>query len=390
MNHFLRALRWGAVLFACISNTSAHALDVFYSGVAFLGDYSKVGENYPYSAALGQPVAGTPSALETAAVGKLASVKNDSFTLVLDRLGKLDAKTSSAVALAMTIDRESVSVESIAGLNKLVVEISAQALFFDFKEKAVVASYPFTIQYVDVKDHEPQPDEIAEIVRNLYLGNLGVNVMDEFGKTLSNATLNLNVTRRLQVKDVSVAEAALGFVPASKQADLATFKADLAQDFSKFLSKNQQLPVLPYTSGYAIGNRMAARFADGTVFDLKIPEADYVINLELSNLKRVEGAKSGAGMSIIYGAYLNVKLLEPLSNKVYFDAIIKNGATKLVPAGQETIEDWPAFQDSMLALMDKFTTAVDKPAKDYIDSAVSSKSIQPDFEKLKKVLQSCK
>ena len=390
MKRWAIAIRVLAATLMCTAVARAHAMDVFYGGVAFLGDYSKIAESYPFSAALSQASNGAPSELDVAALEKLKSVSNASFDIVFDRLGELGPKSTSAIALALTIDRESVSVENIAGLNKLVIQISAQALFFDFKEKSVVASYPFTVQYVDVKNHLPTQPEIGSLVRSLYLGELGVNVLDEFKKTLNRATLNVNVSRRVQVKDVNVAEAALALLPQSKRDAIADFKSELAQDFSKFLSSNQQIPVLPYTSGYAIGNRMAARFANGTVFELKIPEADYVISIDLNNLKRIEGVKSGAGMSIIYGAFLGVRLFEPLSNKTYFDAIIKNGATKLVPAGQETIDDWPAFEDSMIALMSKFTSAISDAPADYVGSAVSNKSVQPDFEKLKKVLQSCK
>uniref|UniRef100_UPI00203FDB28 hypothetical protein n=1 Tax=Enterobacter hormaechei TaxID=158836 RepID=UPI00203FDB28 len=65
----------------------------------------------------------------------------------------------------------------------------------------------------------------------------------------------------------------------------APLRATLAHELSKTLSSNTGVGLLPPASGQAIGGAMAARFADGKVYQMKIPEPDYVINLLVDALK---------------------------------------------------------------------------------------------------------
>ncbi|HBS64121.1 MAG TPA: hypothetical protein DEB32_15720, partial [Stenotrophomonas sp.] len=68
--------------------------------------------------------------------------------------------TTSATVLAAALDRELVSVEPIGDQYKVLVEVALQALFFDFRERQVIASYPLTLQRIDVQDYRPDNDDI--------------------------------------------------------------------------------------------------------------------------------------------------------------------------------------------------------------------------------------
>ena len=230
--------------------------------------------------------------------------------------------------MAFALDRETVSQEKIGNRWKLMVTLSAEALFFDFKEKAVIASWPTVVRYTDVKIDKPTDDDIRAIVRGMYLGHLGVNIFDDFIGALSKLSLNPNVKFRVQVKSVDIGAEAKSFLPPYLSGDDENTKSMVAQEFSKALSVNQHIPVLPYAASYAIRNTLAMRFSDSSLVNLTLPEADYEIDLTLDKFKKIEFARNAVGTSYVYGAFLSVKALEPVSNRIYFSGTIKNGATK--------------------------------------------------------------
>jgi hypothetical protein len=370
--------------------SAADPLPVYFGGFAFLGDFSARNKLYPNTSALMDADTNKPSQLNRDLQQRLQSVNNATFSLELNKLGALGPKSASATALAFALDRETVSIERIAGQYKLLVELSAQVLFFDFKEFSVVASFPMTVQYIDLKRHEPTPAEVQAIVRDLYLGKLGVNIFDEFVSTLKTVALNPSVSRRIKVTAVSIEEESRSALPASLKSDDAALQAFIAQEFGKYLSKNQHIPVLPYAVDSAVGKTMAMRISDGSVYNLKIPQEDYAIQLGLVKFKKVEFQKTAAGSSFIYGAFLHVKALEPLSGVAYFDATIKNGATKIIPAGQDVVDDWAAHQESLLALIDSFTRQLTNPEPEWVDTHTGNKSNVGNMKNFAKVLQSCK
>jgi len=381
-----------AIVFAGISPlaVAADPLPVYFGGFAFLGDFNAKSKLYPHTAALLDADSGKPSQYDRALQAKLKAFSNPTFALELDTLGSLRPNSPSATALAFALDRETVSVERIAGQYKLLIELSAQALFFDFKEVSVVASFPVTIQYIDLTQHNPTAAEIQSTVRELYLGKLGVNVFDEFVGTLKNASLNPTASRRLRITEVKIEEEARADLPSSLKADASALQTFIAQEFAKYLSKNQRVPVLPYVIDSAVGRSMAMRISDGSVYNLKIPQEDYAIQLGLVKFKKVEFQKTPAGASFIYGAFLHVKALEPSGGTVYLDATIKNGATKIIPIGQDVVDDWAAYQESLLALIDKFTQQLSKPERDWVETHIGNKAMLDNMKTLGKVVQSCK
>lgn len=376
------------------------AREVQFGGITFLGDSEDIAKNYRWSSELltaidadGRPI------LEKVLRQRLSAVKNPDFSLVFDEhLGSVRPGAAANIAAAFALDRETVSKEKIGDVWKLMVTLSAQAIFVKFNKQGdqafatLLASWPSVVRYTDIKSHEPNDEDVRAIVRELYLGNLGVNIFDDFTRSLTTLHLNTEVGNRVQVTAVTVRENVAPYLPPQFAEDRANLEAVIAQEFNKALSVNQRIPVLPYVAGYAaaVQGNMALRFADGSLLNVKIPQADYEIHLALKNLKKIEYAKSAAGTSLIYGTYLDVTALEPLSNKVYFDATLKNGATKLVPASQANVEDWPAFQESLLILIQQFTQALDAPTAAWAEKYAGNRMLVADLEKLQETLQSCR
>lgn len=384
---FLKILAAVFVMFLAIP--AANATKVLWGGFAFQGDFDAGKIRYPLSLSLSEQQEGNISILDRRLIDSLQNLKNDSFNLVFDELGSLGPGSTSSIVLAFVLDRETVSIESFGSEHKLLIELSAQALFFDYNEMAVIASYPITLRYNDVKQSMPTDDDAAAVVEGLYVGDLDVNIFEQFFDLLSTVSLNTSVSRRIQITAVSVEQAVEEHLANWKQ-NLQDFESSVAQEFSRSLSKNQHIPVLPYAAGYAIGNRMATRFANGEVFDLTIPEPDYEISLVIPKLAIIEYAKVPAGTSYVYGAFLHIKAEEPVSRRIYIDATIKNGEIKTVSALQTSVDDWAAYQATMLLLIEKFTTVLSDPTKQWVEKHVGDKAVLKQIHSFAKVVQSCR
>jgi hypothetical protein len=379
-----------ALLLSPFGATAADVTPVHFAGFAYVGDDASTSASYPNTHRIEAERVGDVSVLDDALRRHLQGLANPSFSLQFGSLASLKAGHGSATVLAFALDRESISVEQIGTKHKLVTELSAQALFVDFREMAVVATFPIVVQAIDILDAPPTSEQIAQAVRDLYLGDGKANIFAAFSATLADTQLNPTIERRVRVVDATIADGARAAMPALAGAAPGVAEAALAQDFSKFLSVNQRIPVLPTSKGHAIGNRMAARFADGTVYTLSIPEADYAISLRLDELKRVDYASNAAGRSLIYGAFMQVRVEEPLTGKVYFDARLRNGATKSVPASQQNIDDSAAYQDALLALMDRFTVALTDSDPAWAEKHAGDRAVAKQMKELEKVLQSCR
>lgn len=74
---------------------------------------------------------------------------------------------------------------------------------------------------------------------------------------------------------------------------------------------------------------MSMRISDGTVFELKLPQPDYEIKVELSGFRKVKFSEvQGGASSFVYGAYAQMHIEEPLSRKAYLSTALKNGETR--------------------------------------------------------------
>ena len=375
----------------CISYSSVCvATEVYWAGFAFQGSYSEGSKNYQYSNAIASETADGVPILDAYLSKQVRASSDLPFNLVIDQLGSIGPGVDSAVALAFVLDRETISVESFGEDHKLLIELSAQALFFDFKTMSVIASYPVSFRYIDVLDVIPGDDYISSLVRSILLGGNSTTLVEQFVRVLSNVDLNTQVSRRIQVTDVNVEAEALSVLPPMWADNIPGFKGMLAHSFATSISAEHAVPMLPYTTGYAVGNRMATRFADGSVFNLTIPETDYGVALDLSKFAKIQYAKVPAGTSYVYGAYVDISVVEPLSGQVYLDMLVKDGVTKLVPSGQTYIDDWPAYQNALQSLFDGFASALNKPTKSWAEKHNGDKSKVKQLKVFTGVLQSCK
>lgn len=390
---FLRsALVAVAALLCFLSSPLSLANDasqsVYFAGFAFTGEHQHLSQTAPHTDAA---LAGDKlDHLNARIIDALKIRPPQHLELNYEQLARLDGSTSATV-MAAALDRETVSIEPIGSQYKVVIELAFQALFFDFRQSQVIASYPITLQHIDLLDTAPGDDYIRQAITQLLVGHSEVSLPHQLTATLQQARLPEASLRRLQVGPVRFADAVLPRLPTQIPPDAI---ADaLAQELSKAIAASTGLALLPPASGSAVGGAMAARFADGKVYQLTIPEADYVINYQLDALRHGTVEQTAAMSSLLFGAFFTVSVVEPISGQQYFSQPLRRGASKVVPATQTHIDLWAAYQETVLSGMQMFaaTAAGDARSRQWLaEQKPGGRPLSNQVKSLQELIQSCR
>jgi hypothetical protein len=372
---------------ATCSLASAEKQKVYFAGFAFLSDRKDAEIDFAYSRKIFEakdPATGQPR-LNAALLSKLQGKTFGEFDLVTDALG--DHLSAGAVAMAIALDWENINTEVIDGKHKVVINLHGQVLLFDYKEKKILAGYPAGVRINDVSDTTPNEKYLMPLFEKAYFEHIGgVNVLDAFADGIGRVKLKEGFSQRIKISEVVLDEKSNEFLPQNVKLRPEAYKAFIAQQFGTFLSSNLGVAILPYSTGEAIGNTMACRFQNGSVFNLTIPKEDIPLKITLRGFKKVKMDENVTGSSWAYGAFIQFSALNPFKETI-LNARFKNAAVKIVPASQTTVNDWPAFQESMLSLFDQLTRQIAARESSWIDAKCEDKDVKKQLKDLEKALK---
>ena len=356
-----------------------------FAGFAYSGAFNDIPKAYPYTYAINGKDKQGVSLLERALNERVSKADFDGFRLNETSLGRIHANHPLALAFALT--RENVSKEHIGTVYKVVIILSAQALLFNEKTREVMADYPVGFQYVDLFTRKPTQAVLRNLVRALYVGHRKANIFRAFVQRLHKARLRTHYGNTIRVTGVHIAPRARTVIPASQLAATKTF---IGEQFSADLSVRNGVPVLPYMTGDTIGNAIALRFANGKAFNLVLPKPDYDITMTLAGFKKIPYQRGSWGTSWVYGAFVHVTVREPLSGHEYMNGMIRQAAIKIVPASQETVSNWPAFEETLSNLLDQLSRAIAHPTRHWARIHMGRGRDHRQLAAVKKVVQLCR
>ena len=362
---------------------------VYFGGVAFTGSAADTARDFPQLSRL-LDVQG--NARVNAAIRQDLRAHPVSFDVKFDQLGSVH-NADKSTALALAIDRETTSVERIGNAYKVRMEIAAQLIFFDFKEKQVLGGFPLVLDYIDVRNAPPTDDQLQAGFRHMVFdAGDAHSLVAEFLATLRDVSVPNAASRHLRVAKVTLAPKATEYIQqAAPMQDIETLKTQIAQEFGKYLAANQKLAILPYRSNQALGASMAARFVEGDAYQLKIPEADYDISLDVAGFKKIEQSRSNVSTLFLYGAFVDIDVREPLSGKQYFGQRVKQGASKDVPVTQTSVDDWSASYETLLLLFNNFTRAPGNTDTTWAKSALpEGRDAKTQLSSLAELIKTCR
>ncbi|MEG1767421.1 MAG: hypothetical protein RR311_03085 [Comamonas sp.] len=365
--------------------------EVAFAGFAYAGSFGTTNARFPYTSRYEEELkaAGTSSGQSLQRMLSEASPGNLRITGQIESLKGRD----QALAVALVIGAETVSVEQFGRMHKLMVLVRAQTMFFDFKSMNVVRSYPISFAYIDLLDHVPSEDEVQARVRLVYQGaGDKPGILARFVESVSKAQIPAQVPRFIQVTSVQFKPEALAVLPASIKSESGVAETWAADLISEAISTRAGIPIVPYSQGYAIGNVMSMRISDGAVYELKLPQPDYEIKVELSGFRKIKYSEIQNGAtSFVYGAYAQIQIEEPLSRKFYLNTALKNGETRVIPARQDYVDDFPHFYDAINGLFVKLALVMDgKGDEKWLKSAAAAKDIDYQIASTKELIKQCK
>ena len=377
----------GILTWACLFPALVFASqpDVFFAGIAFTGSAADAEENLPITTRI---LAGTGhSEMNQVLLSGLMESPPSHFRIIADELATLDGRSSSIV-LAATLDRETITIEQIRDGYKVLVEVAAQALFFDFRESQVLFTFPVTLQYVDLTHKSPPDSNYKEtIVRHMLFGTHPESMTTVFVQRLSAMQLPSAASRRLQLTELNISPELLGRY---ERLNGMFHSGTIGHEFSKWFSHELGIALLPYRSGQAIGGAMAARFADGRVFNLRIPDPDYAIRLTVEDFRGRRIQETPAFRQELLGAFFRVSVVEPLSGRQYFDLSMRQGATKTIPATQPDYDEFAAYYETLLLGFSSFSGAAGGGNDEWRRAQPGGRLVARQFSSLGELVNLCR
>ena len=364
--------------------------DVAFAGVAFSGDAAGLSERFPYSLQYDKQLKSVKSSLFKRTYEYVVANNPKNFNLSTAPINELKGSDQVLVA-SLVISSETVSVERFGNIRKLFVLLRGQALFFDFKSMSVVRNYPVSFGYVDNFQHDPSPHEILERVRLVYEGSGNKpGLYSRYASALAEATLPTQVPRYVQVTKATLAPEMLAVLPDYLKTSPGTAETWAADLVGEAISTRVGVPIVPYSKGYAVGNVMSVQVMDGDVFNLTLPAPDYEIEVDFKNVKKIKFSESAGGASFVYGTYADIKIHEPMSGTQYLNTSLKNGETKIIPASQTYVDDFPAYYDSVNGMFVKLSETIAGKESSWIKKAASASDIESQITKTNNLMNLCK
>ncbi len=327
----------------CNAESSDRNEPVVYGGFAFAGRSDEVKSAYPYSSLFDAGAKQDSSALENVS-RTILEVNGPGLKNTKILFGDVD-KNACPRVLVLAMTEERVLRENIGDFYKLVVQLGFEIMVLDFTDKQVVCSLPIFIELIDAKKSEFSDQDIVDRIASMVKGpesQLG----EVMSRKLTQLRIRANDARTLRVTSVTVGEKALPFLPESMRNSPTLYGQAVAQQFGSLLSSKANVALLPYGKD-AANSKMTLRFKSGDEVQFKIPAPTFGISLDVKGFKKVLNAQTDAETLWIYGAWLGIKLIEPEFGKVYFDTTVKYPVTKLVPASQKTVDEFPVVSEAL-------------------------------------------
>ena len=114
-----------------------------------------------------------------------------------------------------------------------------------------------------------------------------INAFTQVKKILNEYQLKDKYKFRIGVRNITIEDKAIDSIPVVFQNNQNTFKNILAQSFAGRLSTHNDVALVPYTEGMAIGGAMKQQFVNSNeIYDIKLPNPEFVIDLTLRGYKK--------------------------------------------------------------------------------------------------------
>ena len=369
-------------LLCSISNVKA-TNNVIYGGFSFGSILpEKTLTQYVHDRSNGQSI------IDKSLIKTAKQINNQSFIfsygVLSDDLGENDQNV-----IVLTLDNETINFITIPGdnLTRTDIILNFQIIFFNAKNNTLTASIPLEISKV-LNSSNPLSDEILiSELKKLYENE----VMEHFFNLVKNFNLKNKYNNRIGITKIIFEQKAEDFISRYPSEGDIFKKNRFAKSLSSYLSYNNNIAVVPYGKDRT-SRTIMLRF-ENSQREIKLPNPDFHIHLTIRGFKSILFNESNIDEQWIYGSYVNIKIIQPDLNEVYFDENFKNGLnvefSKRSTENKESFE-WIFYIDSLKVLFDNFSKQTVEIDKKWLKSSSGNKKIKNGFKKISSVYEKCK
>ncbi len=310
---------------------------VVNAGIAFAGvngatAQADMQKKYPYISAVRK------STNLNAILTKKLEKSDLNFTLlpVGERLVNANESVAS-LAFVVNFEKTYIKYRPEFGKYHLRVYVGAQALFFDFKTKTILASFPFMIIDQDLMDRKPTENDIInmyakifsdkayEVDSSLFGGSTNLNIFDYFIERLSDISPKRHYATTIGIGDLKYNAANnekfnSANIPFASKAEFAEV---MANGVNAAIYEEYKVPTVPFSyNSSKLYYQLLQDYEDengnminSLAFDA--PKSTYKINLNLIRLYRKQISKMSSSIpEHNYFATYDVQLVNTATNQV--------------------------------------------------------------------------
>lgn len=243
-----------------------------FAGIAYLDDSTR----FPVSRALRDAARQNGIRLEKVLQ---AALRRAGVSLQVDD-NLATSRRTTALALAFESEYR-VQERYDGGITKTTTVITGQLLAIDFETQVVKISFPFLYEYVDAPGRGRPMEDVRAIAARILPAFVDTTQAGVFQDLVSAVQGLPSITARCSVRITAIRpDTVTQRVGAARfGADSARLIASLASAIGGQLIASAGLPLLPFSIDKARA-QLQARFDDGEIFNLGIPESDYNIVID--------------------------------------------------------------------------------------------------------------
>ena len=315
-------------------------------------------------------------------------INNDSFLVNFDLL-KDGVGEEDQNVLVLALDNEYINHISIPGdnLTRTDIILNFQIIFFNAKNNSLTASIPLEISKNISSNSKLDDNKIKSELKIMYENE----VIRYYLKLLNNFKLKNKFNNHIGITKVFFEDNAQENLKKYINEKDIFLKNKFAKSLSSYIAFNNDIAIVPF--GQDRTTRTIKLSFANTQRKIKLPDPDYHIHLTLRGFKNVLFKEGNIDEQWIYGSFVNIKVIQPDSEKIELDERFKNGynveISKRSMENKESFE-WIFFNDSLKMLFDNFSKQSLKLDKKWIKSANNNKDIGKLFKNLNKIYESCK
>ena len=279
---------------------SAATDSIQLAGVAFLTAAKDVDSLFPISSAVMKRATAREQPLNGALLAAMTAAGVPIRTDYAARTGR---------AIAFAFDDEYQVVEQFGKVYRVATVVSGQLLTMDFRTQQAVSAMPVTLDFLYLSDTEPDAatrEKIISQVTEKFLDTSPDGVFPSAVRVYQNLVPASEGGCLVRIGEVTFDPSVVDATKGRFGTDTVRLRRVLQSQLGRTWMTASRQPLLPIGDSQARGT-MQGRFANGEVFNLRIPSADYELNFTGITTKR--GVAGQSAVLRIEGTGLRYRLL---------------------------------------------------------------------------------